>query len=498
MNPHVRPAWLSLGVVAITAAVLGLVLAGGLGMTPWTAADRIQEEVRTQPTTPALLPPPPSGYPDFAALAERVIPSVVSVTTERSVVRERGLRRGPQDPFEFFFGPPRQFSQPERRRARGAGSGFFISSDGLALTNNHVIEGVDTITVQLADDREIPARVVGRDPATDLALIRVESGGPFTPLPLGDSDALRVGEWVMAVGNPLNMSHTVTVGVVSAKGRRLGLSETTASFENFIQTDAAINMGNSGGPLVNLRGEVIGINTAISATAQNIGFAVPVDHAKAILPQLKERGRVVRGYLGVEIRDPTEDEEKAFKLPSRQGSLVHMLVEDGPAEQAGMKPGDFITAVDGRKVANTQELIERIASLPPGRTVAIDVYREGRRLTLTAELGERPGTPLIRPDDDPITMLGLQVEELTRRQRQSLRLRDSLQGVVIADVTPDSPADDARLQPGLIILQANGQDISNADELAAALRAVEPGSRVRLYILDPSSGRRSFFVLRTP
>lgn len=495
MNTNVRPGWLSLGVVAVTATTLGLVLAGSLQITPWTAAERSAGEPQSRPVAAATapVPAPPAGYPDFATLADQVIPSIISVFTERTVET-----RPMMDPFEFFFGPSRPFSQPQRRRAQGAGSGFFISAEGLALTNNHVIEGVDTITVRLADETELPASVVGRDPATDLALIQVENGGPFTPLVLGDSDALRVGEWVMAVGNPLRMSHTVTVGVVSAKGRVLGLSEATRSFENFIQTDAAINMGNSGGPLVNLRGEAIGINTAISAAGQNIGFAVPVNHAKAILPQLKERGRVVRGYLGVEINDPTEDEKEAFKLPSRAGSLVHMLVEDGPAEKAGMKPGDFITAVDGRKIANTQELVELIASRPPSAKVDIEVFRDGKRLTLTAELAERPGAPLIRPDDDPLSLIGLQVEELTRRLRQSMRLRESVRGVVITDVALDSPADEARLQPGLIITQANGQDIATVDELANVIGAVEPGSRIRLYVLDSRTGRRAFYVLRMP
>lgn len=505
MSSYARPGLLSLGVVAAGAAALGMVLAGGLGMTPWSAADRAQGEtaaaVEAAGSTRQVPPPQlaaPAGFPDFSSLAERVIPSVISVNTQRDVQVQGRRGPGPMDPFEFFFGPSRPFSEPQRRRAEGAGTGFFISADGMALTNNHVIEGVDKITVRLADDRELPAKVVGRDPATDLALIQVDDTGPFTPLALGDSDGLRVGEWVMAVGNPLRMSHTVTVGVVSAKGRRLGLSDASYSFENFIQTDAAINVGNSGGPLVNLRGEVIGINTAINAAAQNIGFAVPVNHAKRILPQLKEKGRVVRGYLGVNIRDASEEEEKAFKLPSRKGALIHELVEGGPAEKAGMAPGDFITAVDGKPVASTQELIELVSSLPPGRKVALDVFRDGKSRSITVELTERPGTPTMEAASSPLGQLGLEVENLTPRVRRMLRLRDAVQGVMIADVAPGSAADDARLSAGLVITQANGNAISSTDDLAEALAGAESGGRIRLYVLDPQSGRSSFFILRVP
>ncbi len=485
---------ITLGAVAVGAAALGMVLAGGLGVTPAGTASRLQP--------PAEAPVAAASFPDFAALAERVVPSVISVTTT-DLVSERELRQFPRnmDPFEFFFGPQPFGPDPQRPRKRqGAGSGFFISADGLALTNNHVVEGADTIHVQLADNTKRKAKVVGLDAATDVALIKVE-GGPFVPLPLGDSDALRVGEWVMAVGNPLRMDHTVTVGVVSAKGRALGLLE--RSFENYIQTDAAINVGNSGGPLVNLRGEAVGINAAINAAGQNLGFAIPINTAKAILPQLEKTGKVVRGYLGVFVKDIEEKEQEAFKLPSRDGALVQDLEKDGPADRAGIKAGDVIVSVNGTPVKLTRDLIDRVASMPPGEKVKLEVWRNGKRQTFTAVLKERPASAGEAQESGggsatPVGKLGLKVEALDRRVRRQLDVPDDVQGVVIADVEDLSAADEAGLRPGLVISSVNGTEIASPAELADALRSVASGAMVRLYVFDPHIGRSSFYILRMP
>ncbi|HPC83501.1 MAG TPA: Do family serine endopeptidase [Thermoanaerobaculaceae bacterium] len=496
MKPRTLRTLLSLGTVAVAGLVLGLVLAGGLGVTPATRAERT--------AAPAPAPAPPAGYPDFASLAERVLPSVVSVYTEERVTPgERG--RGEIDPFEFFFGLPRP-NQPERRqtpRAFGAGSAFFISADGLALTNNHVIEGADKIKVRLADDTELNAKVVGRDPATDLALIQAEGKGPFTFLPLGDSEALRVGEWVMAAGNPRRLSHTITVGVVSAKGRTIGLSPETSSFENFIQTDAAINLGNSGGPLVNLRGEVVGINTAIDASGQNIGFAVPINTARLILDQLRNKGKVVRGFLGVKIRNLDEDAREAFGLPSRAGALVSDVDSGGPADKAGLRKGDVIVAIKGQPVKETRQVIDTISGMAPGTRVEIEVMRDGKPRTLTATLGERPsGSEPAGPAEEPastaVGKLGLQVEDLTPQLRRMFGLGSEVEGVVITKVTDLSPADDKGLRPGDVVLQVNGKDVDSVATFRKALGSPKSGEVVRLYVLRPRLGQQDFVFLRVP
>jgi len=487
----------TLGAVAVSAAALGMVLTGGLGVTPHGDATRLA------PSTAAVSAPQPATLPDFATLAERVVPSVISVTTT-DIVTGNELRENHRnmDPFEFFFGP-RGFGPDQMmpRKRQGAGSGFFISADGLALTNNHVVEGADSISVQLADNSQSKAKVVGRDPATDIALIKVERGGPFTPLALGDSDALRVGEWVMAVGNPLNMDHTVTVGVVSAKGRSLGLLE--RSFENFIQTDAAINLGNSGGPLVNLRGEVIGLNSAINAAGQNLGFAVPINTAKAILPQLEKSGKVVRGYLGVYIKNIDDKDKEAFNLSSREGALVQDLEKDGPAAKGGVKAGDVITSVNDTPVKETRDLIDRVSAMPPGEKVRLGILRDGKTSTATVTLAERPGaeeqtTEQGRTEGTPAGKLGIKVEDLDQRTRRQLELPDDVDGVVISEVEDLSPADEAGLNAGYVITSVNERPVTTVDELQREIRKVEAGSLVKLYVFNPRVGRSSFFMIRMP
>lgn len=500
MSTHAPRTLLSLGTVAVFGLVLGLVLAGGLGLTPPSQAER--------PAAPAAAPPPPpAGYPDFATLAERVLPSVVSVYTEERITggnRNRG--RGEIDPFEFFFGVPRQ-GQPDgghTPRNYGAGSAFFISADGLALTNNHVVEGADKIKVRTADDTELDAKVVGRDPATDLALIRAEGKGPFSFLPLGDSEALRVGEWVMAAGNPRRLSHTITVGVVSAKGRAIGLSAETRSFENFIQTDAAINLGNSGGPLVNLRGEVVGINTAIDASGQNIGFAVPINTAKGILSQLKEKGKVVRGFLGVKIRNLDDEAREAFGLSNRAGALVSDVDADGPADKGGLRKGDVIVAVKGQAVKETRQVIDLVSNLVPGSKIDVEVMRDGKSRTLTVTLGERPGEADDATDTSgeaastPAGKLGLQIEDLTAQLRRTFGLRSEVKGVVVTDVTDLSPADDKGLRPGDVIMQVNGEDVDSVASFRRALGTPKSGQLVRLYVFRPRADQQDFVFLRVP
>jgi serine protease Do len=491
----------SLGAVAVGATTLGFVLAGGLGVTPLGDAARAPENS----TAPAVPPAPPAGYPDFATLADRVVPSVISVYTDDVAKPDQQRRnRGEVDPFEFFFGPYHQNPQgPQQRRRSGAGSGFFISADGLILTNNHVVEGADKIRVRLSNNTELNAKIVGRDPATDIAVLRAEGKGPFVPLVLGNSDALRVGEWVMAAGNPLRMEHTITVGVVSAKGRTLGLSAETRSFENFIQTDAAINLGNSGGPLVNLRGEVVGINTAINAAGQNLGFAVPINTAKSVLPQLKDKGKVVRGYLGVQITNVDQQTQEAFSLSSRSGAFVQSVDAGTPAAKGGIKEGDTIVAVNGQAVEETRQVIDMVSAIPPGQKVELEVIREGAKKNLTVTVGERPheGDETEKPvndDESTESKLGVQVSDISAKTRRLFELPNDVEGVVVTHVTELSPAEDAGLAEGDVILQVNGQPVPRQRDFSDAVSGKHPGAYLRLYVLRPQDGQKRFVILRIP
>ncbi len=492
---------LSMSAVAVGATVLGLVLAGGLGLTPHTVARE------AAPAAAAAAPcTPQTGYPDFATLAEKVNPSVVSVYTEE-VVKPQEMRRfhGDMDPFEFFFGPGSPGPNTGRPQKRaGAGSGFFISSDGLIVTNNHVVEGANKVWVRIAEGSDrVEAKIVGRDSATDVALIKIDAKKPYAPLPLGDSSTLRVGDWVMAVGNPLAMEHTVTVGVVSAKNRTLGLSEATRSFEDFIQTDAAINLGNSGGPLVNLCGQVVGMNTAINAAGQNLGFAIPVNTIKSVLPQLKEKGKVIRGYLGVSISNLDQKAQEAFKLPSRNGALVQSVSRPGPADKAGIKAGDVIIAVDGMPVKETRQLIDHVSAIAPGSTTELEVIRDGKRQTISVVLGERPDaegdqTASTPTDNTPSSKLGLKVDDLSTRARRQFEVPTEIEGVVVTDVSDSSPADEAGLRPGDIVMRIDSHDLTSQQEFTDALSALRSGAMVRLYVYRPQTEQKSFVFLRLP
>jgi serine protease Do len=385
---------------------------------------------------------------------------------------------------------------------RSSGSGFFISPSGELITNNHVIEDADRIEVQLADGSRYQADVVGRDPATDIALLRISKPDrDFPYLALGSAERLRVGEWVMAVGNPLNMDHTVTVGVVSAKGRVLGLSD--SSFENFIQTDAAINFGNSGGPLVNLRGEVIGINTAINARGQNLGFAVPIDTASQILAQLRERGRVVRGYLGIMVGPIDQETAEAFKLDSRDGAFVQEVLKGHAADKAGIRHGDVVVDIEGTPIKDTRDLIDTVSAMPPGSTITLGVKRDGSYRKTTVELEERllEGEQVEPagdegPADTTDERVGISVTELDARSRQFWGIGEDLQGVVITRVRAMSPAAEEDLQRGDVITEANGRAVGSVADLSAEVKRVDEGGYLRLYVNRPRAERSFFAILK--
>jgi len=330
--------------------------------------------------------------------------------------------------------------------------------------------------------------VKGVDPATDLALLKID-GGEFPYLALGDSDSLRSGDWVMAIGSPFSLDNTVTVGVVSAKGRRINISQETSSFENFIQTDAAINFGNSGGPLVNLAGEVIGINTAINARSENIGFAVPVSTLKQILPQLQESGRVKRGYLGIGVEDVSPEAAEAYGLDEVTGVFVIQTFEGLPGANAGLEPGDIILGVDGREVSTTRELIDYVSNQSPGETVRLDVLRNGDRLDLAVELADRDGDEA--EEDEPaeavesgIEWLGLRYQDLTPGLRSNHGVDDEVDGVVITEVSPRSPLYEEVATGGVIniITEVNGEPVSSVSDFEQVVRAADAGSRLRFYI----------------
>ncbi|MBW3565920.1 MAG: Do family serine endopeptidase [Acidobacteria bacterium] len=460
----------------------GVLLSMELDLTPVTQAQQATSSLNTQGyDVPAIT------IPSFADVAERVMPAVVSVTSTEVVSRSE--MRG-ANPFDFFFRPipegrePSQFD--ERERVSG-GSGFIITPDGYVLTNNHVVEGASRVEVRLSStDKEYIANVVGSDPYTDLALLKIDSDDRFPVARLGNSDEIRIGDWALAIGNPLQLENTVTVGVISAKGRSLGLT-TDSSFENLIQTDAAINFGNSGGPLLNVRGEVIGINTAIRGGGQNLGFAVPVNIAKQIYPRLRDEGRVVRGYLGINIDNIDTRERRAFGLESRDGVIVTNVADDQAAERAGVKAGDVIVAVDDEPIRNTRDLIDYVSYKKPGTTVGLTIIRDGKRMKLAATTGERPGlnaSPLddsrSRPGDDTREELGLVLREITDPRRSGLP--DTATGLFVVDVRPLSPAADAGLTHGDIIVSVNGRDVARLSEFRRMVEDAETGDLLRIYV----------------
>jgi serine protease Do len=512
--------------LVLGAVVFGMVLAGGLQMTvPSQAADQDPNlsatRLAAQHATTTL--------PSFADLAEAVDPAVVSIqaaTIEKAPAGGRGGRGG-VDPFEFFFGPrnrQRQQQQPQQQqpddeddqgapsqgpggqgqefRSDAGGSGFVISPDGLIITNNHVIDGATSVKVHLGD-RDYPAQVKGFDKATDLALLKIDAGHPLRYLELGDSEAIRVGDWVMVIGNPLNLDKTVTTGVVSAKGRSIGISGPDASFENFIQTDAAINFGNSGGPLLNMQGQVVAIATAINYGAENIGFAVPVNTLKDILPQLREKGKVSRGYLGLGVRNLDYTQAQAWGLKGTDGALVQS-VENGPAKDAGVEHGDVILAVDGHKVKQTRDLINYVSGKGPNATVTLDVFRDGRMVQKQVKLRERPATqgqeevPSSRPEGSSgIEWLGIQYQDLSNSLRSGHGIPSNVNGVIVTSVTPTSPLYEQFVRPGSIITEVNGQAVRSAADFESAIKSAKPGAYLRFYALqfDQRGNSTPFFAV---
>ncbi|MCX7822760.1 MAG: DegQ family serine endoprotease [Syntrophobacterales bacterium] len=438
----------------------------------------------------------------FADLAEKVRKSVVNIATTQ-VIKDHPLQPffSPDSPFRDFFGDEffkRFFGDMPKQtfKTHSLGSGFVISSEGYILTNNHVVEKAQEIKIKLESGKEYEAKVVGRDPKTDLALIQVKPDKDFPePAILGDSSSIRVGDWVIAVGNPFGLGHTVTAGIISAKGRVIG----AGPYDDFLQTDAAINPGNSGGPLFNMKGEVIGINTAIVARGQGIGFAIPINMAKELLPQLK-KGKIVRGWIGVMIQDVTPEIAKSFGLESPKGALVADVIPNSPADKAGIQRGDIITKYNGTEVEDYHAFSRMVAATQPGTKVKVELIRDKQVKTLEIVIGAMPeeGEKISSKESLPADKAkgwGLSVQNLTPDMAKQFGWDESETGVIIVGIEPGSPAEDAKLKAGDLIKEINRRKIHNVRDFKQVIEGTKKTESLLLLI---RRGSHTFYVVLPP
>jgi len=489
-----RFTFVTVALSTMVAFLVGLIIAGEFSPSSIVATaprglTRNGEAIR--PAGISIAP----GVVNFADVVERMNAAVMNIDSmsKGNEAREvpRFFRRGEGPPES-----PRDFDLPRQ----GAGSGFIVDREGYILTNHHVIDGAQRITVTLADGRTFRAQVAGTDPAIDVALLKIPGGSDLPEAPLGNSDELRVGEWVCAIGNPLGYVHSVTVGVVSFIGRKLF----DPSLDDYIQTDAAINFGNSGGPLINSRGEVIGINSAISSRASNIGFAVPINQAVDILPQLKSTGHVLRGYMGVFLTDVTPALQRSLSLSTSRGALVQDVTNGSPADRAGLHTYDVILEVEGRDVGTNEELIREISARRPGTTARLGVLRDARHMTLHVKLAERPlredterdavdngPRPRIPEPASVEVPLGLTVRDLVGR----LEVPDSVHGVMVSRVDPTGAAFSASIRRGFVIMEINRLPIRSLADYQRVVRGAKPGDALALYCYDPTLQQRTLITV---
>ena len=425
---------------------------------------------------------------NFTQLAEKARAGVVNIRTVKST-KEGGpvfrhfFGRNPfrrEDPFRDFFGPQREFKQ------RSLGSGFLIDKNGFIVTNNHVVENADQIKVRLYDETEFDAEIVGRDPKTDIALIKIKPDGhDLKPLKLGNSDGLPVGSWVVAIGSPFGLEQTVTAGIVSAKGRIIG----SGPYDDFIQTDASINPGNSGGPLLNLDGEVVGINTAIVASGQGIGFAIPINLADGIIAQLKDTGEVSRGWLGVGIQNLTPELAEYYGLEQKEGVLVTQVYEGDPADQAGIKEGDVIVGIDDNSVKTSRELSRMVAEAGVGNRMRIKLLRDGREKSVRVKLAKRPDRePTLARGDARSDDLGLRVRDIEPEIAEQLGVSADQKGVVVVQLDPESKSAQSGVRRGDIIVEINREPINNLKDYRAQIKAIDKGDTIQMLLRRGAGG----------
>jgi serine protease Do len=485
-----RPTFISIGVV--TALFAGCGVASKLTDSSTACADAStsppavveQQPVHRVVASTAAVDDLQAAFKQAIARAE---PSVVSIYSTKKVKISRAPGFGPfgGHPLERFFDAPGR--SPREFQQQGLGSGFIVDRDGHIITNNHVVADADEIKIRLSDGRELDATVVGTDPPTDLAVLKVEGDHDLPSIELGDSSALEVGDWVLAIGNPFGLPRTVSAGIVSAVGRaNMGIVD----YEDFIQTDAAVNPGNSGGPLVDLAGRVVGINTAIASRSggnQGIAFAIPVDMAKTIVDQLRDGGKVTRGHLGIVISDLDADMAATFAYEGDDGILVQNVQQDSPAAKAGLREGDIIVKLDGTKVDEVSRFRTEIARRAPGSTTRLDVWRDGRLQALRVDLGELPGGPTVASKADASTKLGIGLRDVTPELRKRLQLGDA-QGVVVAEVEPGSPAARAGLRPGDLLEEVGNEVVRSAGRATELLAKTDLSAGVRLRIRRDGTG----------
>jgi serine protease Do len=475
--------------------IIALLMVGALVGFGYGVSTAVKSSTTTNSTvvTNSDIPMIPAN---FSELAEKVRPGVVNIQVAKKIKNINfGFRHfsgapfGEKNPFGDFFGPFSEENPPRGFEQRGVGSGFVMNREGYVLTNNHVVEDADQIKVKLTNGKEYDGKIIGRDPKTDLALIKIKASSDLQPLNLGNSDDLKVGSWVVAVGSPFGLEQTVTAGIVSAKGRVIG----SGPYDNFIQTDASINPGNSGGPLINMKGEVVGINTAIIASGQGIGFAIPINMAKEVAPQLQEKGHVTRGWLGVSIQEVTPALAKSFDLKEKKGALVAQVVSGSPAEKAGIEQGDVIVEFDGKEVTDSKDLPRIVASTPIGKAVTIKLLRNGKALDRQVKVGEMEEKVEVAKAPSHKS-LGITVQNLTPEIAKGLGLKKDT-GVVVTRVEPGSPAADAGIQTGDLVQEVNRKPVKNVEDFVQKVEKAKGQDNILLLI---QRGQNNMFAAVTP
>jgi serine protease Do len=442
------------------------------------------------------------GAPEsFADLADQLLPTVVNISTTQTI--EDGPSQDLEELFRDFL-ERRGEEPPQRRRASSLGSGFIIDAQGYIVTNHHVIEGAEEITVRLHDDRTLKAELIGSDQETDLALLKVESSEPLPAATWGESEKARIGDWVMAIGNPFGLGGTVTVGIISAQQRDINAGR----YDDFIQTDAAINKGNSGGPMFDLDGRVIGVNTAIfspSGLSVGIGFAIPSQLARNVISQVKKFGEVRRGWLGVRIQTVNEELAEGLQLDRPHGALVASVTEDGPAAAAGIQQGDVILRFDGREVSEMRKLPRMVAETPIGGAVEVVVWRKGREEIFSVTLGEldleqvaavEPELAVPDPDELEIPALGLEVETVSTLLREQFQLEESAEGVLITQVDPEGNGAEKGLTPGDLIVEVDQEAVSSPIDVAERIEKAQEGGRRVVTLLVSRQGEHRWVAVR--